>query len=112
MQEDVRWYVSTCHLCQIRQSRNLLIPPTVQAPAPLFSKMYMDSMHMPPSSGYRLIVQGRCSLSHYPEWRMLRSETAKALADWIYQDVLCRWGGLSEIVSDNGAPFVKANAVL
>ena len=43
---------------------------------------------------------------------MLRSETAKALADWIYQDVLCRWGGLSEIVSDNGAPFVKANAVL
>ena len=43
---------------------------------------------------------------------MLRSETARALADWIYQDVLCRWGALSEIVSDNGAPFVKANAIL
>lgn len=60
----------------------------------------------------RLQVQGQCSLSHYPEWRMLRAETAKSLADWIYQDILCRWETLSKIVSDNGAPFVKANAIL
>lgn len=43
---------------------------------------------------------------------MLRQESAKALADWIFQDILCRWGTLVEIVSDNGGPFVKANAIL
>ena len=39
---------------------------------------------------------------------MLRQETARSLSDWIYEDVLCRWGTLVEIVSDNGGPFVKA----
>ncbi len=39
-------------------------------------------------------------------------ETAKTLDDWIFEDVLCRWGALSEIVTDNGAPFVKAAAYL
>lgn len=112
IQDDVKWYIQTCHMCQVRQSRNLLIPPVVQPPAPLFAKMYMDTMHLPPSSGFRHIVQGRCSLSHYPEWRMLRNESAQSLAAWIFQDILCRWGTLVEIVSDNGGPFVKANAIL
>ncbi|KAF9800393.1 hypothetical protein IEO21_10373 [Rhodonia placenta] len=40
--------------------------------------------------------------------RMLRKETAKALADWIFEDILCRWGALSEIVTDNGTVFIKA----
>jgi len=28
--------------------------------------------------------------------------------DWLFEDILCRWGGLTEIVSDNGPPFIKA----
>ena len=39
---------------------------------------------------------------------MLRKETAQALGDWIFQDILCRWGALVEIVSDNGKPFIAA----
>ena len=105
---DTAWYVRTCHLCQIRQVRQITIPPTVATPAPLFAKMYMDTMHLPRSAGFGYIVQGRCSLTHYPEFRMLRKETAQALGDWIFQDILCRWGTLVEIVSDNGKPFVAA----
>ena len=105
---DIAWYVRTCHVCQIRQVRQITIPPTVATPAPLFAKMYMDTMHLPRSAGFGYIVQGRCSLTHYPEFRMLRKETAQALGDWIFQDILCRWGTLVEIVSDNGKPFVAA----
>jgi len=43
---------------------------------------------------------------------MLHKETAQALGDWIFQDVLCRWGTLVEIVSDNGKPFVAALSYL
>jgi Integrase zinc binding domain len=68
LSRDVIWFVCTCHLCQIRQTRAILIPPTVAIPAPLFAKMYMDSMHMPPAGGFRYIAQGRCSLTHYPEF--------------------------------------------
>ena len=108
LSRDIIWFVRTCHLCQLRQTKNVLLPPSVATPAPIFAKMYMDSMHMPPSGGFHYIAQGRCSLTHYPEFRLLRKETAKSLGDWIFKDVLCRWGALTEIVSDNGAPYVKA----
>jgi hypothetical protein len=58
MKADIAWYIHTCHLCQLRQTRNLLIPPTVTTPAPLFAKVYIDMMHMPVLGGYRYIVQG------------------------------------------------------
>jgi hypothetical protein len=39
---------------------------------------------------------------------MLRVESAKTLGDWIFEDILCRWGSLREIVTDNGSAFLKA----
>jgi hypothetical protein len=43
---------------------------------------------------------------------MLCKETAQALGDWIFQDVLCQWGTLAEIISDNGRSFVAALSYL
>ncbi|KIJ06180.1 hypothetical protein PAXINDRAFT_30808, partial [Paxillus involutus ATCC 200175] len=57
---------------------------------------------MPKAGGYRYIVQARCALSAYLEWRMLRAENGIALAAFIFKDILCRWGPLAEIVTDNG----------
>jgi hypothetical protein len=108
MHSDIVWFVRTCHLCQLRQTRQVLIPPVVATPAPLFAKVYIDTMHMPPSASFKYIVQGRCSLSQYPEFRMLRTESAKTIGDWIFEDILCRWGSIREIVTDNGAAFLKA----
>ena len=39
---------------------------------------------------------------------MLQKETGQAIGDWIFQDILCRWGTLVEIISDNGKPFIAA----
>jgi hypothetical protein len=108
VQADIHWFVKTCHLCQLRQNRQILIPPVVATPAPIFAKIYIDTMHLPSSGGYKLIVQGRCSLTQYPEFRMLRRETGNTLGDFIFQDILCRWGALREIVTDNGKPFLSA----
>lgn len=65
-------------------------------------------MRLPTSGGFKYLVQGRCSVSHWPEKRMLRTETAKTLGDWIFEDIICRWGSLCDIVTDNGPPFIKA----
>jgi hypothetical protein len=67
---------------------------------------------MPASGGFKYIVEGRCSLIQWPEFRMLRNEKGVALGNWIHQDILCRWGGLREIVTDNGTPFLNALAYL
>ena len=108
MAQDIAWFILTCHICQVRKTQQVLIPPTVAMPAPLFSKVYMDTMHMPPSAGYKYIVQGRCSLIYWPEWAMLNTENAKSLARWILHDIIYRWGLLLEIVTDNGPAFLKA----
>jgi hypothetical protein len=108
MSQDIAWFIQTCRLCQLRKTQQISIPPIVATPAPLFSKVYMDTMHLTPSAGFKYIVQARCSLTHWPEWEMLRKETAKSLATFILHNIIYRWGTLLEIVTDNGAPFVKA----
>ena len=110
--EDVKWFIQTCHECQIRQSHRLHIPPTMPVIGGLFRKVHLDTMVMPWSAGYRYIVQACCALTAYPEWRMLRSENASALASFIFEDILCCWGALAKIVTDNGPAFVQALDVL
>ena len=69
-------------------------------------------MVMPQSAGYQYIVQAHCALTAYPEWQMLRSENASTLASFIFEDILCHWSALAEIVTDNGPAFVQALDVL
>ena len=38
---------------------------------------------------------------------MLRAENSTNIGDWIFQDILCHWGSIREIVTDNSAPFIK-----
>jgi hypothetical protein len=109
---DVKWYIRTCHECQIRQTTKLHIPPSVPVIGGLFHKAHINMMLMPKAGGYRYIVQARCALSAYPEWRMLRAENGVALAAFIFEDILCRWGPLAEIVTDNGPPFIQALDIL
>ena len=108
LEYDVKWYVGTCHACQVRSTRRLKIPPTVPLPLGFFKKLHVDTFHLPSSGGFKMAVHGRCSLSSYPEGRRLRKENGTALGKFLYEDVLCRWGAVSEIVTDNGTPFVAA----
>ena len=97
---DIAWYIETCYICQQQNTQQSFIPPVVMMPAPLFSKVYMDTMHMPSSSGYKYIVQGHCSLIYWPEWAMLAKENAVTLGKWILHDIIYCWGLLLEIITD------------
>lgn len=105
---DVQWYVKTCHDCQIRSTQKLHIPPTPTIPPSLFRRVHIDTMVQPLANRFRYIVHARCALTAYPEWRALRRETAEHIGMFIFQDILCRWGAVEEIITDNGTPFVKA----
>ncbi|KIK12763.1 hypothetical protein PISMIDRAFT_18496 [Pisolithus microcarpus 441] len=108
LEQDVRWYIRTCHECQIRHLNRIHIPPVVTIPEPLFYKAYVDTFVMPKSNGYRYVTQARCSLTSYPEWAMLRSETGKSVGKFLFKQILCQWGAVAEIVTDSGAPYVLA----
>ena len=100
-------------LCEVSLSLVAILNILVVAmPAPLFSKVYMDTMHMPSLSGYKYIAKGHCSIIYWPEWAMLAKENAVALGKWILHDIIYCWGLLLEIITDIGPAFLKAPAYL
>src|SRR5882724_508692 len=112
LEEDVKWFVSTCHPCQTRQLCHLHLPPVVPEIPSLFHKVHIDTMLMPTVNKFCYLVQARCALSSWLEWHPLRKENEKTLGDFIFKEILCRWGGVAEIVTENGAAFVAAAAYL
>jgi len=65
-------------------------------------------MFMPLAGGYRYIVQARCSLTAWPEWCTLRVETRHTIGAFIFEEILCRWGAVGEIITDNSTAYVTA----
>jgi hypothetical protein len=107
--QDVVAYVQSCHQCQIRSTKKLTVPLTVSEPATLFSKIYVDVMDMPRGiHGYKYIVAARDDLSQAAEGRALRENTAKNVAAFLWEDIICRYGSIGEIVTDNGGEFAAA----
>ena len=108
LDEDLVWFIKTCHQCQIRSVEKVVLPPMISIPAPLFRKAYIDTMFMPLVQGYQYIVQARCSLIAWPEWRKLKKETGRTLGTFVFEEILCRWGGLEEVVTNNGPTMLAA----
>jgi hypothetical protein len=52
LEADVKWFIRTCHECQVRQVKKIIIPPSVPPPAGLFRKVYIDTMLMPKAKGF------------------------------------------------------------
>ena len=112
LNEDVRWYSQTCHECQLRQMKHFNIPPVVPLVPSLFRKAHIDTFLMPKLGSYRYVHHARDALTSYPEGRATTSDSGKVIADFIFQDILCRWGGLEELVTDNAPPYIAALEVL
>lgn len=104
---DVEWFVKTCRMCQMRQKTLVKIPPTVTETPSIFQTIHLDTMHMTPkSNGCSYIIHARCALTSWMEGKPLRKENAGSIGAWLFTDVICRWGCLRNIVTDNGAPII------
>jgi hypothetical protein len=114
--QDVRRYVSSCHQCQIRQVRRTMVSPTPSMPSTIFTKIYVDVMDMPKrqntQSGYKYIVAARDDLSQAAEGRALTSNTAAAIAKFLWEDIICRYGHIHTIITDNGKEMQGACQIL
>ena len=64
-------------------------------------------MHLSASKSYKYLIQAHCSLTGFPEWRKLKAKNGDAVTYWIYEDLLCRWRVLCEIVTDNSPAILK-----
>jgi hypothetical protein len=107
---DLKWHLKTCEVCQSRQLFKIRIPPSVPAIPTLFSKCHADIAYFPkhPQTGERYLIHARCALTSWPEYAISTSESADVIGKFLFENVVCRWGVMPEIVVDNGGPFVKA----
>ena len=57
---------------------------------------------MPPCEGYQFLVVARCDLSGWVEAKPLRTLSSRAVADFLWEDVICRHGCFGKLVIDGG----------
>src|SRR3984957_2910786 len=106
LHQDVEQHIRSCHECQIRSVKKVEIPLTISTPAALFTKIYVDVMLMPKAHGFRYIVAARDDLSLASEGRALRQASAANLAKFFWEEIICRYGAIAQVVTDN-EPEVK-----
>lgn len=107
LRPDVRHHVQSCHPCQIRSTKKMVLPPTVSMPATIFTKIYVDCMVMTTTKeGYRYIVSARDDLTRAAETRALKNCNSSALRKFFWEQIYCRYGAIGHVVTDNG-PEVK-----
>ena len=109
MESDISWYCKTCDICQKRQKLLVKIPPIITHTPSIFQVLHADTMHMAPkSNGYSHIIHGRCGMTSWMEGRPVKGENGKVIANWLFEDIICRWGCITEIITDNGSPYKSA----
>ena len=104
---DVKKYIMTCKRCQRMNSISTLKPKVSLKPIPvpsrIFAQIGMDLIHMTPSvKGYNYIITAVDYLSKYCEMWALKEKSAKEVAKFIYEDLICRWGCSEYHITDQG----------
>ncbi len=67
---------------------------------------------MPPFEGYQFLVVARCDLSGWVEAKLLRTLSSRAVADFLWEDVICRHGCLGKLIIDGRSENKEAVAEL
>ena len=107
MYEDVKTYVESCDQCQRRgkpQKKNELHPIEVIEP---FYQIGIDIVGPLPKTerNNKYIVVAMDYFTKWPEAKALTEATAKEVAMFIYEDIICRHGCPKKILSDRGTHF-------
>jgi hypothetical protein len=107
MYNDIRSYVISCDSCQRRGKQKTklpLHPIPVESP---FHQIGIDFIGPLPvtKNGNKYIITAMDYLTKWPEARPVKEATAEQAALFIYEEIICRHGCPSKILSDQGTHF-------
>ncbi|CAL8133943.1 unnamed protein product, partial [Orchesella dallaii] len=114
MDKAIRDYCRECKICQETKSTNHLpygLLQPVQPPSRIMEVLHVDILGPLPKSGgsrqneYLFVVVD--TLSKWVELFPIRSATAKKLIDILEDEIFCRYGVPSLLVSDCGSQFIS-----
>src|SRR6266540_2377815 len=107
MKDDIKSYIQTCDQCQRRgkiTDENELHSIKIKEP---FYQWGIDIVGplTETSRGNKYIVVTIDYFTKYPEARALSNANAKSVANFIYEDIICKHGCPRKIISDRGTYF-------
>ncbi|KAK5788043.1 hypothetical protein VI817_010539 [Penicillium citrinum] len=107
MYKAVKHYIRTCPNCQFRAPDRQYEPFQPNKVTRLWEMVFMDITHMPTEDSYRVIIQARNRLSGWVEARPLkgRSANCQTVSQFLWEDVICRFGWPEYVVMDSGPEF-------
>ncbi len=107
MYDDIKEYIKTCDTCQRFGKPERNEPLHSIKVLQLFERVGIDIVGPLPKTlkGNRYIVVAIEYLTKWPEARALANATAENVADFIYEEIICRQGTPKIILTDQGTHF-------
>ena len=109
MTVDVKEFIKNCDRCQRSRPNKLMKGSDDLHPIPVPSKVWcqvgVDIMTMKTVDGYKYIITAMDYFLKNMEMRALKAKTAKNVAIFLYEEVICRWGSPDVIITDQGREF-------
>lgn len=88
----------------------MIIPLTVTLPVTLFSRIYINIMHVPAgisttgwSGKFKYIIAARNDLSRAAAGQTLVKATAKALCKFFWEVIFCQYRAVLQVTTNNGS---------
>ncbi|KAG1369131.1 hypothetical protein G6F61_012599 [Rhizopus arrhizus] len=112
MQSDIQTWLSRCPQCQLAAGANKnthhapMVPLTIP---PAFARWHLDFIGELPTTknGNRWLLTAVDYSTNWPIARAVPEASAEAVADFLYEEIVMRFGCPSEIVTDRGANFLS-----
>jgi Integrase zinc binding domain/Integrase core domain len=108
MGNDIREYIESCNECQMtgKPKRDpTIIPIKVTEPFDQIGIDFVGPLKIS-SKGNRYIIVATDYLTKWPEALPVKSAKAKEVASFLYEEIICRHGVPSSMISDHGAAFL------
>jgi hypothetical protein len=111
--DDVAYFVRSCNDCQMRSRMRPKIPFSPTWNSAILRCFHLDTVYMPKGrGGKRFLLQAVEPAMGWPEARASRKNDSYTWANFIYEELICRFGCIPYCVVDGGPEFRGAAKIL
>lgn len=72
-----------------------------------FQALHLDCFYLPQTiGGYNMVVLAICTMSKWVEARQIHSNNSSETRDFLFDEIICRYGSPLVIYTDRGSEFL------